>query len=67
MIFVIIFDIIYLIVWVFSIHMNPVKAVLVAGIAVLLTPWAKTTKLHSGRKIAIRIYAVDIYKKYRKK
>jgi len=67
MIFLIIFDIIYLIVWIFSIEMNPVKAVIVAGLAALLTPWAKATNLQSGRKVAIRSLAFVLYKNYLKK
>ena len=67
MIFLIIFDIIYLIVWIFSIEMDPIKAVLVAGLAALLTPWAKATNLQSGRNVVIRSYVFRIYKKYQKK
>ncbi len=66
MIFLIVFDIIYLIVWAFSIHMNPVKAVIVAGIATLITPWIRKTNLQSGRKVFVRSYALVIYKKYLK-
>lgn len=36
MLFLIIFDVIYLVVWILSIEMNPVKAVLVAGFTALL-------------------------------
>lgn len=67
MIFLIIFDIIYLIVWIFSIQMNPVKAVIIAGITALLTPWAKAINRQSGRKIVIRSYAFNIYKRFQKK
>jgi len=63
MIFLIIFDIIYLMVWIFSIHMNPAKAVIVAGIAALITPWARKNSLNSGKKVMIRSYAYDYYKK----
>jgi NADH:ubiquinone oxidoreductase subunit 3 (subunit A) len=66
MIFLIIFDIIYLVVWVFSIQMNPVKAVIIAGITAILTPWAKETNRESGRKVVIRIYAFVLYKKFLK-
>jgi hypothetical protein len=66
MIFMTIFDIIYLIVWIFSIHMNPVKAVIVAGITILLMPWAKATHFHSGRKVIIHSFAIDLYRKYHK-
>lgn len=67
MIFLIIFDIIYLAVWILSIQMNPVKAVIVAGIAALLTPWVKAAEQESGRKVVIRSYAYAWYNKYLKK
>lgn len=66
MIFLILFDIIYLLVWVLSIEMNPVKGVIVAGIAALLMPWARATNLQRGRRVAIRSLAYDFYKKYHK-
>ena len=65
MLFLIIFDVVYLIVWVLSIEMNPIKAILVAGFTALLMPWAKATHLESGRKVAIRSFAFVLYKKYR--
>jgi len=64
MIFLILFDILYLIVWMFSIEMNPVKAVIVAGITALIMPWARSTIFQSRRKVVIRSFAVDLYKKY---
>ena len=64
MIFLIIFDIIYLIVWAFSIQMNPIKAVIVAGLAALFTPWARAIHFESGRKVVIRSYAFVLFKKY---
>ena len=67
MIFLIIFDIIYLIVWIFSIQMNPVKAVIIAGVTALLTPWAKAINRQSGRKVVIRSYAFNIYKRFQRK
>ena len=67
MIFLIIFDIIYLIVWIFSIQMNPIKAVIIAGITALLTPWARAINRQSGRKVVIRSYAFNIYKRFQKK
>jgi hypothetical protein len=67
MIFLIIFDIIYLIVWIFSIQMNPVKAVIIAGITALLTPWARAIDRQSGRKVVIRSYAFNIYKRLQRK
>lgn len=69
MIFLILFDIIYLAVWILSIEMNPVKAVIVAGVTILLMPWARATHHQSGRKVAIRSLAYDFYKntKNRKK
>jgi hypothetical protein len=66
MIFLIIFDVIYLFVWILSIQMNPVKAIIVAGIAALITPWARPSNLKSGRKVVIRSYAYALYNKYRK-
>ncbi len=50
MVFLIIFDMIYLLVWGFSIEMSPVKALIVAGLAVLFTPWARPSNLSSGQK-----------------
>ncbi len=66
-IFLIIFDLIYLFVWVLSIHMNPVKALITAGIAALITPWARASKKPVGRKVIIRSYAFVAYHKYLKK
>lgn len=66
MIFLVIFDIIYLFVWIFSIHMNPLKGLAVAAIAALVMPWARPNKTSSGRKVAIRSLAFVLYKKYRK-
>lgn len=65
--FLIIFDIIYLIVWIFSVQMNPVKAVIVAGISALLMPWVRTTHLESGRKVFLRSFASVLYRKFLKK
>ena len=65
MLFLIIFDVIYLIVWVLSIEMNPIKAILVAGFTALLMPWAKATNLQTGKKVNIRSYVFVLYKKYR--
>ncbi len=67
MIFLIIFDLIYLMVWIFSIQMNPVKAVIVAGIAALMTPWVRHANHPSGQKVVIRSIAFSIYHKYLKK
>lgn len=64
MIFLILFDILYLIVWMFSIEMNPVKAVIVAGITALLMPWARMKNFKSCKKVVIHSFAVDLYKKY---
>ena len=64
MIFLILFDILYLIVWIFSIEMNPVKAVIVAGITSVIMPWARSTDFQSRRKVVIRSYAFDLYRKY---
>jgi len=62
MIFLFIFDIIYLMVWIMSIEMNPVKGIIVAGVAALVMPWARPTQLPSGRKVAIRSLAYIVYK-----
>ena len=67
MIFLIIFDIIYLFVWIFSIHMNPTKAILVALSAAVLMPWARPTHAEAGRKVEIRSIGYIAYKKYVKK
>lgn len=66
MLFLILFDVIYLVVWVLSIEMNPAKAFIVAGITALLMPWAKATHQENGRRVAIRSYFLDLYKKYKK-
>jgi hypothetical protein len=67
MVFLIIFDVIYLLVWILSIHMNPAKAVIVAGIAAILTPWVKLGDRNSERKVIIRSYVYSWYNKYLKK
>ena len=67
MIFMIIFDAIYLMVWIFSIQMNPVKAVIVAGLAIMLTPWARPANLRTGRKVVIKSLVFSLYNKYFKK
>ena len=67
MISLVIFDIIYLFVWIFSIEMNLVKAVVVAAFTALLTPWAKTTKNQTGQKVTIKSYAFILYKRHHKK
>jgi hypothetical protein len=64
MIFLIIFDLIYIVVWAFSIQMNLLKAIVIAGLTVLMTPWAKASKRQSGRKVVIRSFAYNLYKKY---
>jgi hypothetical protein len=67
MIFLIIFDVIYLLVWILSIHMNPVKALIVAGIAAILTPWVKLGNHDSEQKVIIRSYIYAWYNRYLKK
>lgn len=47
--------------------MNPVKAVIVAGTAALLTPWIKKADPQSDRKVIIRNFAFAWYNKYLKK
>jgi len=66
MIFLVIFDIIYLFVWIFSIVMDPLKALIVAAVAALIMPWARPTNHSSGRKVAIRSLLYILYKKYHK-
>ena len=67
MLFMIIFDVIYLVVWIFSVQMNPVKAVIVAGITALLMPWVRAARLESGSKVVIQNYVYILYSKYLKK
>lgn len=69
MIFLVLFDIIYLSVWIFSLEMNPIKALIVAGVTILLMPWARATNQQNRRKVAIRSLAYDFYRnvKNRKK
>jgi len=62
MIFLFIFDIIYLVVWVMSIEMNAVKGLIVVATAALIMPWAIPTHLTVGRKVAIRSLAYIVYK-----
>jgi hypothetical protein len=62
MIFMVIFDILYLFVWIMSIEMNAVKGLIVAVTAALIMPWARPTHLPSGRKVAIRSLAYIVYK-----
>ncbi len=62
MIFMVIFDIIYLFVWIMSIEMNAVKGLIAAATAALIMPWARPTHLPSGRKVAIRSLAYIVYK-----
>ena len=62
MIFLFIFDIIYLFVWIMSIEMNAVKGLIVAATAALIMPWARPTRFSTGRKVAIRSLAYIVYK-----
>lgn len=64
MIFMIIFDIIYFIVWMLSVQMNLVKAIMVVALAALLTPWARMPNPGSGNKVMIRSYVIVMYNKY---
>jgi hypothetical protein len=66
MIFLVIFDIIYLFVWILAIHMDPVKALIVAAFSALVMPWARPTNSSIGRRVAIRSLAYILYKKYHK-
>lgn len=62
MIFLVIFDFIYLFVWIFSIEMNSLKGLVVAGVSALIMPWARPTGQANGRKVAIRSLAYIVYK-----
>jgi len=64
MIFLVIFDIIYLVVWFFLIEMNLFTAILVAGIAALLMPWARANYVPSKRKVMIRSLAYNLYRNF---
>jgi NADH:ubiquinone oxidoreductase subunit 3 (subunit A) len=66
MIFLIIFDIIYLFVWILAIRMNPLKAIIVAAVAALIMPWARPAHHYTGRKVTIQSLAYIAYKKYYK-
>ena len=62
MIFLFIFDIIYIVVWAMSIEMNAEKGLIVAVTAALIMPWARPTHLPAGRKVAIRSLAYIVYR-----
>lgn len=62
--FLVFFDILYIIFWIFSIQMNPLKAILVAVITTLLMPWVKASGPDSGRKVAVKIYAATLYHRF---
>lgn len=64
MIFLILFDILYLMVWIFSIEMNPIKTVVVAAVTSIIMPWARLSVFESRRKVIIRSYIVDLYRIY---
>ncbi len=65
--FLVIFDVLYIIFWVFSIQMNPIKAILVATITVLFTPWVKASKQQSGKKVTVKIFASELIRKLQKR
>jgi hypothetical protein len=67
MIFLIIFDIIYILVWAFSIKMSLLKALIVAVVAAFIMPWARHVNMSSGKKVIIWNLAYVLYKKYRPK
>lgn len=66
MLFLVLFDFIYLMVWIFSIEMNLLKAFIVGGLTVFLMPWARKSKSKSGRKVIIRSFGYEMYKKHKK-
>jgi hypothetical protein len=47
--------------------MNPIIAIVIALFTAFLTPWARPTHATSGRKVVIRSYGYDVYRKYVKK
>lgn len=64
MIFLFLFDILYLFVWVLSIEMGWVKTIIVACITALLMPWARKNTTPTKRKVVIRSIGYHLYKKY---
>ena len=64
MIFLLLFDFLYLMVWLFSIEMNWIKMIIVATMTAVLMPWAKSNTDQSKRKVVIRSLGYDLYKKY---
>ena len=64
MIFLILFDLLYLMVWLFSIEMNPIKTVIVAVVTSVIMPWARSAVFESRRKVIVRSYAFDLFRKY---
>ena len=66
-IFLVVFDVIYLIVWVLSIQMTPLKALVAAIFAAFCTPWARRTNGEQGGKVVIRNYAFIVYNKVLRK
>lgn len=64
MIFLILFDFLYLIVWLFSIEMNWIKTIIVAAITAVMMPWARKNETTSKRKVVIRSLGYDLYRRY---
>lgn len=64
MIFLLLFDILYLFVWLCSIEMNWIKMIIVAAITAILMPWARKNTSPSKRKVVIRSIGYDLYRKY---
>lgn len=64
MIFLVLFDFLYLFVWLFSIEMNWMKTFVVAAITAVLMPWARKNTTPAKRKVIIRSLGYELYRKY---
>lgn len=64
MIFLVLFDFLYLFVWLFSIEMNWMKTFIVAAITAVLMPWARKNATPAKRKVVIRSIGYELYRKY---
>lgn len=64
MIFLVLFDFLYLFVWLFSIEMNWIKTFVVAAITAVLMPWARKNTTPTKRKVIIRSLGYELYRKY---
>lgn len=64
MIFLFLFDILYLFVWLLSIEMGWVKTIIVAVVTAVVMPWARKNTTPAKRKVVIRSIGYHLYKKY---